>query len=85
MINLVWEDIIKVGSQTFDYRERAGQQMVADRKQQELEKLRLKTKKELNQLMQEVAKKRKVIEQKKKILEAKEVADLDALGISLGN
>lgn len=85
MINMVWEDIIKVGSQTFDYRERAGQQMVADRKQQELEKLRLKTKKELNQLMQEVAKKRKVIEQKKKILEAKEVADLDALGISLGN
>ncbi len=82
---MVWEDIIKVGSQTFDYRERAGQQMVADRKQQELEKLRLKTKKELNQLMQEVAKKRKVIEQKKKILEAKEVADLDALGISLGN
>ena len=85
MINMVWEDIIKVGSQTFDYRERAGQQMVADRKQQELEKLRLKTQKELNQLMQEVAKKRKVIEQKKKILEAKEVADLDALGISLGN
>ena len=82
---MVWEDIIKVGSQTFDYRERAGQQMVADRKQQELEKLRLKTKKELNQLMQEVAKKRKVIEQKKKILEAKEVADLDALGISLVN
>ena len=82
---MVWEDIIKVGSQTFDYRERAGQQMVADRKQQELEKLRLKTKKELNQLMQEVAKKRKVIEQKKKILEAKEVADLDTLGISLGN
>ena len=82
---MVWEDIIKVGSQTFDYRERAGQQMVADRKQQELEKLRIKTKKELNQLMQEVAKKRKVIEQKKKILEAKEVADLDALGISLGN
>jgi len=82
---MVWEDIIKVGSQTFDYRERAGQQMVADRKQQELEKLRLKTQKELNQLMQEVAKKRKVIEQKKKILEAKEVADLDALGISLGN
>ena len=85
MINMVWEDIIKVGSQTFDYRERAGQQMVSDRKQLELEKLRLKTKKELNQLMQEVAKKRKVIEQKKKILEAKEVADLDALGISLGN
>ena len=82
---MVWEDIIKVGSQTFDYRERTGQQMVADRKQQELEKLRLKTKKELNQLMQEVAKKRKVIEQKKKILEAKEVADLDAIGISLGN
>ena len=82
---MVGEDILKGGSQTFDYRERAGQQMVADRKQQELEKLRLKTKKELNQLMQEVAKKRKVIEQKKKILEAKEVADLDALGISLGN
>ena len=38
---MVWEDIIKVGSQTFDYRERTGQQMVADRKQQELEKLRL--------------------------------------------
>ena len=82
---MTWEDIIKVGSKTFEYRERAGQQMVADRKQQELEKLRLKTQKELNQIMQEIAAKQRVVEQKKKILEAKEVADLDALGISLGN
>tara|TARA_X000001382_G_scaffold28941_2_gene18426 strand:+ start:1759 stop:2007 length:249 start_codon:yes stop_codon:yes gene_type:complete len=82
---MTWEDIIKVGSQTFDYRERAGQQMVADRKKQELEKLRLKTQKEISQILREVQEKQKLLAQKKKILEAKEVADLDALGISLGN
>ena len=82
---MTWEDIINVGSQTFDYRERAGQQMVADRKKQELEKLRLKTQKEISQILREVQEKQKLLAQKKKILEAKEVADLDALGISLGN
>tara|TARA_R100000482_G_scaffold66971_1_gene25020 strand:- start:1140 stop:1397 length:258 start_codon:yes stop_codon:yes gene_type:complete len=85
MISMAWEDVIKVGSQTFDYRERAGQQMVEDRKKQELEKLRRKTQKELYQMLREVDEKQKLIEQKKKILEAKEVADLDALGISLGD
>ena len=59
--------------------------MVADRKQQELEKLRRKTQKELYQMLREVDEKQKLIEQKKKILEAKEIADLDALGISLGD
>ena len=82
---MAWEDVIKVGSQTFDYRERAGQQMVEDRKKQELEKLRSKTQQELNQILQELNEKKKLIAQKRKILEAKEVADLDALGISLGD
>ena len=47
--------------------------------------MKSETQKELNQMLREVDEKQKLIAQKKKILEAKEVADLDALGISLGN
>ena len=82
---MTWEDIIKVGSKTFDYRERAGKEMVADRQKQELEKLRRKTLEEIKQMAQKIAENKKVIAQKKKILEARQIADLDALGISLGD
>ena len=63
-----WEDIIKVGSKAFDYRERAGKRILDERSRQELEQKRMEIENEIDRMMQQVEQKKKEIEQKKKEL-----------------